>query len=117
MGDAAQLRLRIPKCRNRALRITGQSADIIVWRIRGRFTTSQYHLRFVVERRNYRLVDTRIAAEEAFGSERLEVQTIDERPITFRRSSGSGQIDVVSVLNDRAGAAAESAAATTKTTS
>src|SRR2546421_7976704 len=104
MLDATELRLRILESRDRVPGITGQSANVIVRRISRRLITRQDCLGFIIERRDDGLVRFRIAAEEAFGSECLEVQTIDEWAITFRRCSRSGEIDVVSVLNDRAGA-------------
>jgi len=85
MRHTAKLWLWIFEFSDGTFRIAGDIAHVIVRWLGGRLVTRQDILCVVIERRDDGFVRLGVAAKQTFSGERLEIQPIEERAITFRR--------------------------------
>src|ERR1043165_2087524 len=82
--------------------IGGGRTNEIVWRFSRRLASRDDLLRVIVEQGDECFVGVCVAPEETFGLQCLQIETIEERAIAFRRSTGAGKKDRITVLHDRA---------------
>ena len=66
-----------------ACRRVGTAPDKVVWRFGRRFAPRHELLRVVAEKSDDSFVAVRVAAEDALGFERLQIEAIEEWAIAF----------------------------------